>query len=153
MRVKMRSVADGDALILVATPEDPTSADGTTNEPVAILELFVGNSENIISTIEEEFNVERPEKYAWLASMAVDEQFRRQGCAKVLLDAVYKRMSDLECDWAVLSVFPGNTAAISLYESEGYNNCGMRGNAFLDFLGSKSKVLMMRPRETVDGTV
>jgi ribosomal protein S18 acetylase RimI-like enzyme len=151
MRVKMRSAEDGSsAVIFVATPKHPTPDHEDTNKPVAILELFVGNDENILATIEAvAADGEQPAQYAWLASMAVSRNFRRQGCAKVLLDAVHEKLYELECEWAVLSVYPSNHAAMALYKSEGYMNCGTQGNPFLEFLGSKSRVLMARPRDDV----
>jgi ribosomal protein S18 acetylase RimI-like enzyme len=155
MRVKMRSTEDGSsAVIFVATPKHPTPDHEDTNKPVAILELFVGNDESMIDIIEEvAAEGESPEKYAWLASIAVSKHFRRQGCAKVLLDAVHEKLYELECEWAILSVYPGNHAAVALYESAGYMKCGMQGNSFLDFLGSKSRVMMARPRDDVKGRI
>jgi ribosomal protein S18 acetylase RimI-like enzyme len=151
MRLKMRSAEQGPSpVIFVATPKHPTPDHEDANKPVAILELFVDNDESIIDTIEAiAAEGEKPDKYAWLASMAVSKHFRRQGCAKALLDAVHDKLYELDCEWAVLSVYTGNHAAAALYTSEGFMNCGTRGNQFLDFLGSKSSVLMARPREDV----
>lgn len=150
----MRSASEGsDAVILVATPKQ-ASAHADESKPVAILELYIGNDKNIIDTIQQGAGVgHRPDKYAWLASMAVASDFRRQGCARVLLDAVHEKLYELECEWAVLSVYPGNYAAMGLYQSEGYTNCGTQGTAWLDFLGSKSTMLMLRPRDDLKGRI
>ena len=154
MRVKMRSVEESDAVILVATPQQPSSVDAGEVQPVAILELFIGEDRNIIDTIELGAGVaERPERYAWLASMAVSSQFRRQGCARALLDAVHEKLHELQCEWAVLSVFPDNQAAMRLYESQGYMSCGEQDTSVLDFLGWRSRVIMLRPRDDVRSTL
>ena len=53
MKVKMRSVEESDAVILVATPKQPSSVDAGELQPVAILELFIGDDRNIIDAIEQ----------------------------------------------------------------------------------------------------
>lgn len=65
-----------------------------------------------------------------LAMIAVDEDFRGRGYAKMLMDDYMEILDDRGVAEAFLEVREHNEAAISLYESYGYVNVGVRPNFY-----------------------
>jgi ribosomal protein S18 acetylase RimI-like enzyme len=57
----------------------------------------------------------------WLVSnVAVDEEFRRRGIARQLMEAATAEARGRGADWLILNVRPHNSAAITLYENLGF---------------------------------
>jgi ribosomal-protein-alanine N-acetyltransferase len=59
-----------------------------------------------------------PENTSWIATLGVLPEYRRQGVARFMLRTCEERLPTAKIR---LCVRTNNTAAISLYESEGYN--------------------------------
>ncbi|NIP41807.1 MAG: GNAT family N-acetyltransferase, partial [candidate division Zixibacteria bacterium] len=64
----------------------------------------------------------RRENVAWIATIAVHPDFRRQGIASALLDICE---SELKTPSVRLTVRKTNTEAIQLYEQRGYHLVGI----------------------------
>jgi ribosomal protein S18 acetylase RimI-like enzyme len=130
---------------MVATPRE----EGAEADPMAIVELFKGDDPEILDRIQSLGLGPAPSQYAWLASMAVAEERRRMGCATALLDTVHSSLEAFGCEWTALSVYPDNKSAIELYEQAGYLYAGTHGMQWLQALGGRARILMVRPREGV----
>jgi len=67
-----------------------------------------------------------------IVNMAIDEEYRRKGYARELLDylLIYGRVSGVER--FTLEVRAGNTAAINLYRSRGFVDVGIRPRYYQD---------------------
>jgi ribosomal-protein-alanine N-acetyltransferase len=63
---------------------------------------------------------------AELLTLATHPDHRRQGLARVLMDLWHAKTRDRGATRAFLEVAADNTPAISLYESCGYAQCGLR---------------------------
>lgn len=64
----------------------------------------------------------KAEKTAWIATVGVIPEYRRQGIGKTLLQLCEER---LEAEKISLNVRVSNTAAVRLYESFGYGRAGL----------------------------
>lgn len=64
----------------------------------------------------------KAEKTAWIATVGVIPEYRRQGIGKTLLQLCEER---LEAEKISLNVRVSNTAAVRLYESFGYRRAGL----------------------------
>ncbi len=62
----------------------------------------------------------------YVGTVAVNENFRRRGIAKRLLNAVIDECMSLKCEFLTLEVRISNNEAIALYESLGFINLGIR---------------------------
>lgn len=65
-----------------------------------------------------------------LAMIAVDDGFRGRGYARMLMDDYIEILNAKGVQDAFLEVREKNEAAISLYESYGYENVGVRANFY-----------------------
>lgn len=65
-----------------------------------------------------------------ITNVCVDEQYRRQGIAGKLLDALVEDARQKGVDIFFLEVRNSNISAISLYESKGFKNIGVRKNFY-----------------------
>ena len=61
-----------------------------------------------------------------VTNIAVHPDFRRRGCARAILHALYTEAERRQLEQIVLEVRVSNAAAIALYESEGYVAVGRR---------------------------
>ncbi len=66
----------------------------------------------------------------YISNVAVDRQFRRQGIADALIDALTRRARELALAFVTLEVRAGNESAISLYEKHGFVPVGRRKNYY-----------------------
>ena len=62
----------------------------------------------------------------YINNIAVSPDFRRQGIAGLLLDALTKEAKSRELAFMTLEVREGNTPAIKLYEKHGFKAVGLR---------------------------
>ena len=62
----------------------------------------------------------RHEEYGWTLGMLVAEAFRGHGLGRALLDELIAWARSRKIEMLSLLVFPHNTRAIALYESEGF---------------------------------
>ena len=132
------------SIILVAVPTDR----GEAGEPVAVVEMFLCQDSRIVKAIKEAgLPFQSPSFYGLITSMAVKQEFRRQGCATALLRAVHSALEGFESDWSALTVHSDNHKAIALYEQMGYHNLGRCQALWQRLLGGKERTLMVRPRE------
>ncbi|MBO5859175.1 MAG: ribosomal protein S18-alanine N-acetyltransferase [Clostridia bacterium] len=67
---------------------------------------------------------------AYITNIAVFENFRKKGIGRILLNAAVKGAASRNCEFITLEVRVSNTAAISLYESEGFEKIGVRKNFY-----------------------
>ena len=84
-----------------------------------------------------------------IVNMAVDEQHRRKGHAKKLLDYLLKYGRETGVERFTLEVRTSNEAAISLYRSNGFIDVGIRPRYYQD--NSEDAVIMWTPGE--DGEI
>lgn len=66
----------------------------------------------------------------YIANVAVDESFRRQGIAKALMEAVTAYAQENGLATLSLEVRPSNQGAIALYTACGYKQVGRRKNFY-----------------------
>jgi len=63
---------------------------------------------------------------AQIGNVAVDPTFQHQGVGHLLLEAVLKKLEDVDADRVMLDVRVSNTAALRLYQSFGFEEVGRR---------------------------
>ena len=66
----------------------------------------------------------------YVANVAVKNAFRRKGIGRRLLSYAEERARERGCSFISLEVRVSNTAAVSLYSSEGYEKMGERKNFY-----------------------
>jgi len=66
----------------------------------------------------------------YISNVAVDKQYRRQGIADALIEAMTRRARELKLAFLTLEVRAGNLAAICLYEKHGFAPVGRRKNYY-----------------------
>ena len=66
----------------------------------------------------------------YITNIAVHPDFRRQGAATELTEAVIEKAKELKLSFLSLEVRASNEAAISLYEKFGFLNVGRRKNFY-----------------------
>lgn len=67
---------------------------------------------------------------AYITNIAVFESFRKAGIGRRLLKAAIDGAMARGCEFITLEVRVSNSAAISLYESEGFEKVGIRKNFY-----------------------
>lgn len=67
---------------------------------------------------------------AYITNVAVFEKFRKKGIGRMLLRAAAENAESRKCEFITLEVRVSNSAAISLYESEGFEKVGIRKNFY-----------------------
>ena len=83
------------------------------------------------------------ETYAYVACMAVQEDFRRQGLALKLLKAAEKQARAWKQEVVALHVYKTNDIAVKTYEKAGYTLLQVDG-AWRALLGAKQRILMYK---------
>ena len=83
------------------------------------------------------------ETYAYVACMAVHEEYRRQGIALQLLKAAEKQAKAWKQCVVALHVYKTNDVAVRAYEKAGYNLLREDG-AWRALLGGKQRLLMYK---------
>ena len=68
----------------------------------------------------------------YITNVAVTESERRKGVARLLLKKGEETAKEHGCRFITLEVRRSNKAAISLYSSQGYKECGIRKNYYTD---------------------
>jgi GNAT superfamily N-acetyltransferase len=103
---------------------------------------FVGHS--LVGTVSLEFSVKAKTRHkALVVAMFVHENFRGQGLARQLMQAIVQHgMARQGLRLLQLEVTQGNTAAEQLYQSLGFQAYGVEPMAVLTANGFKSKVHM-----------
>lgn len=143
LRSKLRSDPET-SIILVAVPTDR----GVAGKPIAVVEMFLAQDSRILTSITDAGLASQPPSfYGLITSMAVHEEYRRQGCATALLEAIHSALEDFETDWSVLHVHSDNHRARALYEQVGYHNLGSDSALWQQLVGGKDRTLMVRPRD------
>ncbi len=67
---------------------------------------------------------------AYVTNVAVFEKYRKMGIGRLLLQAACDGAKGRGCEFITLEVRQSNTAAINLYESEGFEVAGIRKNFY-----------------------
>ena len=67
---------------------------------------------------------------AYITNVAVFENYRKKGIGRMLLKAVAEGALSRNCEFITLEVRVSNSAAIALYESEGFEKVGIRKNFY-----------------------
>lgn len=67
-----------------------------------------------------------------ITTLAVEQNFLRQGLATRLVEALLQRVWPLGAEAITLEVRPSNTAARTFYEKLGFKECGYRKKYYLD---------------------
>ena len=100
--------------------------------------------------------VQLPASAAVIANMAVDQRYRKQGIARMLLQACEQHALAMEMEYISLVVHKQNTPARELYESSGFREvppakpAGLSG--FLRF-GSGAEHIVMAKRVSEEPSV
>ena len=80
---------------------------------------------------------------AELLTIATHPDFQRQGFGCKCLKIFVERVRSLEADTIFLEVDEGNTAAIALYTSAGFNSAGRRRAYYKHANGERSDAILM----------
>ncbi len=67
---------------------------------------------------------------AYITNVAVFAEHRKSGIGRTLLKAACDGAKSRECEFITLEVRESNSAAIALYESEGFEKAGVRKNFY-----------------------
>ncbi len=67
---------------------------------------------------------------AYITNVAVSNEHRKKGIGRALLKAASEGAAARGCEFITLEVRVSNTAAIALYESEGFEKVGIRKNFY-----------------------
>ena len=67
---------------------------------------------------------------AYITNVAVFEKYRKKGIGRMLLKAAADGALSRNCEFITLEVRVSNSAAIALYESEGFEMVGVRRNFY-----------------------
>lgn len=67
---------------------------------------------------------------AYITNIAVFKDYRKKGIGRMLLKAAADGASSRNCEFITLEVRVSNCAAITLYESEGFEKVGVRKNFY-----------------------
>ena len=69
---------------------------------------------------------------AYITNVAVFREYRTHGIGRALLKSAYFGAKERNCEFITLEVRESNSAAIALYESEGFEKAGIRKNFYSD---------------------
>lgn len=69
---------------------------------------------------------------AYITNVAVFREYRTCGIGRSLLKSAYCGAKERNCEFITLEVRESNSAAIALYESEGFEKAGIRKNFYSD---------------------
>ncbi len=69
---------------------------------------------------------------AYITNIAVFREYRACGIGRALLKSACSGAKERNCEFITLEVRESNVAAISLYESEGFEKAGIRKNFYSD---------------------
>ena len=78
-----------------------------------------------------------------LLNITVAPEFRGEGWARVMLDALAIWAKGLGADWLWLEVRVGNERAIQVYDAHGYRQVGRRKNYYPNDGGQREDALVM----------
>ena len=67
---------------------------------------------------------------AYITNIAVFGEYRKEGIGRTLLKAACGGAKERGCEFITLEVRESNSAAIALYESEGFEKAGIRKNFY-----------------------
>ena len=85
------------------------------NGPVGVVEVSYIDEKEVLQSLEP-----GTQGVVYIASMTVSSDVRRQGAAKALLEAAEEVTKEWNEDKCVLHVYQDNSAAIALYEKQGF---------------------------------
>ncbi|MEB3293125.1 MAG: GNAT family N-acetyltransferase [Synechococcales bacterium] len=106
-------------------------------------------SEQIVGTAEVSlrspwFWQQFPQRYAYLANLAVHPNERRQGVARRLLQASEAQVIRWQCDRLFLHVMENNQPAVSLYQQMGYEICRAEWDLMHQFFSQPQRLLLQK---------
>lgn len=79
-----------------------------------------------------------------ILNLCVDPSKRRLGAAKILLHALFREAVLRGAEKVFLEVRPSNTAALTLYQTNGFEEIGRRKDYYQDHDGREDAIVMMR---------
>lgn len=82
---------------------------------------------------------------ATLFNIAVDPQYQRQGCGRLLLEHLITELEKRQIVTLWLEVRASNARAIALYESLGFNEVSVRRNYYPSADGREDAIMMALP--------
>jgi len=77
-------------------------------------------------------------------SIGVDPKRQRRGTGAILLNGCLDRMAQVGAETVYLEVAADNVGAIALYESRGFNRCGVRKGYYLRKDGNRYDAILMK---------
>lgn len=81
---------------------------------------------------------------AHLLNLCVRPESQHQGYGRRMLEHIIDRARGARADLLLLEVRPSNRPAISLYESAGFNEVGIRKGYYPAFVGREDAIVMAR---------
>lgn len=80
-----------------------------------------------------------------LLNVCVENSYRRQGVAKILLNKLYQAAVELGAEVVFLEVRPSNVSAIELYRAEGFEQIAVRKNYYPGQPRREDALIFRRP--------
>ena len=65
-----------------------------------------------------------------IMNLCVDAKYRGSGYGRLILNKLHDEIATISCKTVFLECRPSNISAMNLYESEGYNEIGVRRNYY-----------------------
>ncbi len=86
-----------------------------------------------------------------ILNVCIDPDFQRQGYGCALLQEMIVHAIVLGAEYAILEVRSSNMPAISMYQSEGFEQIGLRRKYYPDYEGREDALVFMRQLKPLYG--
>ena len=103
-----------------------------------LCKLIIDNSQQIVAYVVATIAVEE----CHILNICVASAYRRQGVARWLLQYVLDEVAQQDAKDVFLEVRSSNTAAIALYENQGFQRVGVRKGYYPDHSGREDALVM-----------
>jgi ribosomal-protein-alanine N-acetyltransferase len=79
-----------------------------------------------------------------IMNLCVDAKYRGSGYGRLILNKLHDEIATISCKTVFLECRPSNISAMNLYESEGYNEIGVRRNYYPAPNGYEDAVMLAK---------
>ena len=94
--------------------------DGTQTKDQFVFNILDEQTHQKLGVLWVQVKMDEPHRRAFICDFVIESQFRGQGFGKQALQAMDKKLGEMNVESVSLHVFAHNTTAIALYEKMGY---------------------------------